>query len=583
MPGSTKQRCYSEETTSTAATLADIDVESRLIHRCPSDENGKSCCSKPSASSWGCAPRDWLNTLSDHFGHRLLVTLFVVQHVQKGFTSSLLDAARPYLYKSYGTPAPQVQVYNSVVSLPWDMKPMIGLLSDVLPIGGYHKGPYMVGACVFGCMACLLVAFVICSCCTNLHFSTCDLLSEANYAEKIQKSPKHAPALLTYVWFGMTLSGLAASLFSGSLIESVGPRTPYLIAALPIIATLIPVGMGFLEEQKQTGQDVQETRTRYCEQWEVCMLCFLMFGCSVVLFCCGLIFEDPVVNAIVAMIIAAVVLISFSLVLSPLIAKFNAFVLVSNIVCLSTSGASFYFYTDTPAQYPEGPNFQPVFYNTVVGTLGSICSLAGIYFYQRYLSSWKYRDLFLFTQMLASALGSLDVLMFARVNVKLGVPDHLLVLGLSVFEPIVRQWMQMPSIVILSHLCPEGMEATMYALLAGCSNLGGTISSNLGAFLLDRMGCLPAGKIRESAQFENLWVAAAISTVLPLLVQLVSLGLIPDAYQNERLVHDRSDATAGSLLRRWWGHDREGYADATNSQVDSPEHADPEKEGRICS
>ena len=33
----------------------------------------------------------------------------------------------------------------------------------------------------------------------------------------------------------------------------------------------------------------------------------------------------------------------------------------------------------------------------------------------------------------------------------------------------------------MSQLCPRGMEATMFALLAGCHNLGATISSNFGA------------------------------------------------------------------------------------------------------
>ncbi len=46
----------------------------------------------------------------------------------------------------------------------------------------------------------------------------------------------------------------------------------------------------------------------------------------------------------------------------------------------------------------------------------------------------------------------------------------------------------MPGVVILSQLCPPGMEATMYALLAGCHNLGNSISANLGAYMLQLLG-----------------------------------------------------------------------------------------------
>merc|ERR1719482_448187 len=48
---------------------------------------------------------------------------------------------------------------------------------------------------------------VICLFVISLQISTCDLLSEAKYAEKVKENPKHGPALLTYVWFGMRVGG----------------------------------------------------------------------------------------------------------------------------------------------------------------------------------------------------------------------------------------------------------------------------------------------------------------------------------------------------------------------------------------
>ena len=36
------------------------------------------------------------------------------------------------------------------------------------------------------------------------------------------------------------------------------------------------------------------------------------------------------------------------------------------------------------------------------------------------------------------------------------------------------------------------MEATLYALLAGCHNLGNSISDYFGAFVLESLGCTPA-------------------------------------------------------------------------------------------
>mmetsp|Transcript_108908 Transcript_108908/g.318711 ORF Transcript_108908/g.318711 Transcript_108908/m.318711 type:complete len:561 (-) Transcript_108908:118-1800(-) len=511
-----------------------------------------------------CAPLTWLYNLSDKFGYKLLVMLFVVQHCQKGFMASFTSMAEPYLYRTYKVPAPQVQIYSSVSGLPWVLKPIIGLVSDVMPVMGYKKAPYMfvtslgcTAAClVLGLMAHSLVSvtgLVICLFVINLQYSTCDLLSEAKYAEKIRSAPGHGPALLSFVWFGMQMGGLAATLGSGPVIHAAGPKIPYLVAAFPAMAVMVPVALGFMEEQKSSPEEAREIRQRYYQQREACALCFLMLGSGVALAVCGVTSGDPLANCVVAIVVAIVVVCAFSLVLSPVIAKFNAFALIQGALGLSIGGASFYFYTDTEEMYPEGPHFSEFFYNSVMGTLGSVCSLIGIYFYQRYMSSWKYRNLIVFTNVVASLLSCLDIVMFARLNKHIGIPDHVLVLGLSALETVIFQWRWMPQVVILSYLCPKGMEATMYALLAGCANLGNSVASNCGAMMLNYLGCRPSGQVGESEQFKNLWVAASISTVLPLVACLLLIRLVPDARQDEQIVRDEeTDATTGSLLRSWW-------------------------------
>merc|ERR1719262_1069449 len=106
--------------------------------------------------------------------------------------------------------------------------------------------------------------------------------------------------------------------------------------------------------------------------------------------------------------------------------------------------------------------------------------------------------------------------MFTRANLSLGIPDHAFIIGNGALEMMIYQWQWMPQVVILSYMCPQGMEATMYALLAGCHNLGQTVAGNFGALVLHLLKCHPAGVSNEGHQFENLWVASLISTVLPL-------------------------------------------------------------------
>jgi len=472
--------------------------------------------------------------------------------------------AQPYLLKAYHVPGPQMQIVSGIVKLPWALKPIIGLVSDVMPIGGYNKAPYMLVTSVLGALACVLIgllpqqmlsitSIIVLGFFFNLQVSTCDLLSEAKYAEKMQRSPTKGSSLLTYVWFGMNVAGFVATITSGTLIHQMGPKVLFIVAAVPAAFTIYPVMMGYMEETKLTPEQLSENRARYLQQKEACGLCVLMLISSIAVMGVGLISRDPLLNAAVAVAVGMAMLVAFSLVLSPVIAKFNAFSLIQTALSLSTGGASFYFYTDTPEQYPEGPHFSDFFYNSVLGTAGTVFSLLGIYTYQRYMSNWKYRDLLIVTNITLSAFSALDIMMYARLNKKIGVPDHMLVFGLSCIETVIAQWQWMPQVVILSYLCPKGMEATMYALLAGCHNMGGLIAGSCGALLLHVLGVSPKGEAGESAQFDNLWVAAALSTVLPLLAILILYWLIPDARQNEKIIGDFDDATTGSLWKRMTG------------------------------
>jgi len=501
--------------------------------------------------------------LQEHFGYKLLALLFIVQHNLKGLSSAYFGRAQPYLLKSYHVPGPQMQIVSGIVKLPWALKPIIGLVSDVMPIGGYNKAPYMLVVSVLGALSCILIGvlpqemlsittIIVFGFFFNLQVSTCDLLSEAKYAEKMQRSPTKGSSLLTYVWFGMNVAGFVATITSGTLIHQMGPKVLFVVAAVPAAFAIYPVMMGYMEETKLTPEELAENRARYLQQKEACGLCVLMLISSIAVMVCGLISRDPVINCVVAVAVGMAMLVCFSLVLSPVIAKFNAFSLIQTALSLSTGGASFYFYTDTPEQYPEGPHFSDFFYNSVLGTAGTVFSLIGIFTYQRYMSNWKYRNLLIVTNITLSAFSALDIMMYARLNKKIGVPDHALVFGLSCIETVIAQWQWMPQVVILSYLCPKGMEATMYALLAGCHNLGFTVGSSGGALLIDRLGVKPSGAVGESAKFELLWVAALVSAVLPLLFVFLFVRLVPDARQDERLVDEEEvSATRGSLWNRY--------------------------------
>merc|ERR1719454_1816874 len=116
-------------------------------------------------------------------------------------------------------------------------------------------------------------------------------------------------------------------------------------------------------------------------------------------------------------------LVTFLLFLSPIIAKFNAFAFIQTSLSWQMGSSAFYFFTDTPEQYPEGPHFSEFFFNSVMGTVGAIFSLVGIYSYHRWGCHWSYRKLILVTNVVSAILSLFDIPLYTRYNVKLGIPD----------------------------------------------------------------------------------------------------------------------------------------------------------------
>eukprot|EP00419_Tripos_fusus_P068426 CAMPEP_0172876898 /NCGR_PEP_ID=MMETSP1075-20121228/105522_1 /TAXON_ID=2916 /ORGANISM="Ceratium fusus, Strain PA161109" /LENGTH=125 /DNA_ID=CAMNT_0013728335 /DNA_START=41 /DNA_END=414 /DNA_ORIENTATION=+ len=124
------------------------------------------------------------------------------------------------------------------------MKPIIGLVSDAVPIAGLSKAPYVITASVVGVAGCAALGVVphdfldveqAVACCflMQLQFSTCDLLAEAKYSERMQAKPKHGPELLTFVWFGIQLGGLIGVALGGVILKFLGVKAVYQMAVIP--------------------------------------------------------------------------------------------------------------------------------------------------------------------------------------------------------------------------------------------------------------------------------------------------------------------------------------------------------------
>lgn len=504
-----------------------------------------------------------LKLLNKLYGPKYLFSIFCYHHVLKGFVLTYVALSFDFVMRSYHVPGPRMQLLKTVVLMPWAFKPLVGVVSDLIPIMGYRKAPYLmlstlIGASAFGLVAVfgqdLGLAFVVAAFFAMfVQITTCDLLLEAATAERIQHFPEHGPALISYVTGGTTVGEIIGTATVGVLLERSGPFAPCTVCTSISAFMMIPAVLNLLAEERELPSATTRRRSDFMiHQREILYLVAAIGVGSVALVGAGVSDADDFTKFVVAAIVSLFVISLFYSLLSPTIGMMICFFFLQSVSTISLDGGTFYFFTDDAGAYPMGPHFSIWFYTSGLGVAASTCGLLGLAIYNQFMTTWKYRSLFLLSNSLWCCVSCFNVLVYTRRNLDMGIPDRAFVLGGAVLQNVFERWAYVPGGILLSQVCPKGIEATMFALLAGCLNLGRAVAGCSGALLLSHLGVQPNGTAQDSVQFTYLWQAAVVQASAPLITLLLVPQLLPDARQTDRLIDDsRNAATANSPWSRW--------------------------------
>ncbi|EER09738.1 conserved hypothetical protein [Perkinsus marinus ATCC 50983] len=468
---------------------------------------------------------------------------------------------------------PDIDRYASVVFMPWAMKPWLGVISDSLPMFGYHKLPYMMILSTLGLAGTILAVSLdlvesnapigtVGLFMANLQLMGYDLLAEAVYSRRLAGVPGSGPALVSYVWTGNQLLGLVAVLLVGFIVEHAdgvwslgGAQWAILTTIFTSATVIIPAGLNFFEEKRVTKEESRAHRKHlWGKQTTVAVLSVVVGVTAVVYSIINLVAASNTV-AFVTAISSTIFLTGFAfIVVRPVIGKLMLFNAISQITIATVGGPAIYFYTNDATMYPAGPHFSDVFYGSVLGTVGQLCSVLALLAFGKFMKNWKYRTVYFSMTAMLVIMQLGDPIIFSRLNVRIGIPDQVFAIGSKALVESVSMIQFMPGFLILSHLCPKNMEATMFALLASLSNYSQNVTRPIAGFISQSLGVVPRGLpgVDESEQFDNLWIVSLILISLST-TSLFFLWLIPNARMNERIMADGDDtsATSGSLFERW--------------------------------
>ncbi|KAL9376135.1 hypothetical protein Peur_030255 [Populus x canadensis] len=419
-------------------------------------------------------PFQWLQMLSSQLNPTFIFGVVVVYGLSQGFSGSFFKVVTDFYWKDVQKVQPSaVQLYIGLYYIPWVMKPIWGLLTDVLPVRGYKRRPYFLVAGVLGCVSALMVATlgkvpiaVALSCLIGITagVAIADVTIDACIAKNSIEIRSLAPDMQSLCGICSSLGALIGYSSSGFFVHHLGPQ------AVPP-AILIVLGFVIYEVRSTT---LQSEKKKAVEDLQIALR-----GMS-------------------------------KTIKLPQVWKPSLYMYLSLALSISTHEGQFYWYTDPKA----GPAFSQEFVGMIYA-VGALASIAGVLIYQKTLKDYPFRSLLLYAQLLYGMSGMLDVIFFLRWNLVIGIPDYFFVIMEECVSRIISRIRWIPMIVLSTRLCPLGIEGTFFALLMCIDSLG-SLSSKWGGGVVLHLFHV------TRTDFTNLWLAILIRNFL----RFATIGLI---------------------------------------------------------
>ncbi|XP_057783418.1 folate-biopterin transporter 1, chloroplastic-like isoform X1 [Salvia miltiorrhiza] len=379
----------------------------------------------------------------------------------------------------------ETAIIFGVSSLPWLVKPLYGFISDSFPLFGYRRRSYLVISGLLGALSWSLMATLVdskydvafCILLGSLSVAFSDVVVDSMVVERARgESQSMSGSLQSLCWGSSAFGSIISSYFSGSLVGAYGVRFVFgLTALLPLITSAVAV---LVREEPVLGlvtvQNLSPDSSNFLESSK---------------------------NTITQL---------WTAVKQPNVLLPTLFIFLWQATPQSDS-AMFYFTTNRLGFTPE--------FLGRVKLVTSIASLAGVGLYNGFLKRVPLQKIFLMTTLIGSALGLTQVLLVTGLNRQFGISDEWFAIGDSLVLTVLGQVSFMPVLVLAARICPEGMEATLFATLMSVSNCGSVLGGLIGAGLTQLLGVTKD----EFSNLASLIILCNLSSLLPLPL----LGLLP--------------------------------------------------------
>jgi MFS family permease len=350
-----------------------------------------------------------------------------------GQVAGLINQPLTYYLKSvFGWAPDRVTEYLAILTFPWVIKPLYGLISDFVPLFGYRRKTYLflsnflaVGAYMWMTRITDAHQIIIALMLTAFGMAASSTLCGAVMVENGKKYSLSG-TFVNQQWLWFYIASVGTSFFGGWLTQHMSPTSAFHIAAL--IVAFAPIGV--------------------------------MLGCW------WLIAEEKAQINVPALKASTTAL-------------FKTF--KSRVLWIIGGFLFFYNFSPgfgTPLYYHmvDHLRFSQEFIG-ILGAFGSAGSIAGAFIYMWLQKRMNLRHL-LYLSIFLGVIGQGAYIFFNG-------PTMAVILG--VFNGVAAMISVVASLTLAADYCPDGSEGFAYAALMSINNLAGQLSQNVGAIMYVHM------------------------------------------------------------------------------------------------
>lgn len=472
------------------------------------------------------------------------------------------------LFKELGIDASRQQLYTTVMTSAFALKPFIGSASDLFPIWGYNKKYLALSSILVGFVgaSAVLVIYhsgsastaisqgptavehladliIICFFAMSLEVANLDVLAEGTFSGLMRQHPESGSSIISFRTGVGCFGAIITKCYVGPLSDAGNFETIFWIAIVLSIAPFWPTLRGWIPETKCS--DEVSGIVKLCPGvmfrrgfFQKNKMPFIAIAAS------GL--AAPIVSVVttysdlaIGLVFSAFVLLALAVLTRVVFpAKFFQITLglmLGTLCQIKMTSAISYFYTADRECLPNGPHFSYTFYITITGIVGSIIHLVSVILYQNFMSSWKFRNALIFFTVIRSFGSFIDLILVSRWNLAIGIPDEFLFFwGHGTFENLVIILQSITLSSIYAKIAPPSLETAGFAYSAGVGTFCFIITKVIGSGIIMWSGMKTVG---SDCNFDDLPRLITIYEILlPLAVGVPATLFIPNVLQTEQLI-----------------------------------------------